>query len=429
MSTVAVIGAQWGDEGKGKITDYLAMQADIVVRYQGGDNAGHTIVFNQEKFALHLIPSGIFNPDTINVMANGMVINPSALYEEINMLESRGIKTSKLYISDRAHVILPYHKMLDAMNERMRYHPVGTTHKGIGPTYVDKANRVGIRMCDFIHKDRFKQWLEQQLVPINKQLIEADEEPFVLEAMTELFAPIQDRLKPLICDTSTLVYQAIQANKTIVFEGAQGTMLCLDHGTYPYVTSSSPTAASIPLNVGIPASSIEQVVGITKAYTTRVGEGVFATEFKDAFSDKIRAQGNEYGTTTGRPRRIGWLDIVNLKHAIRVNGITSLAIMLLDVLKDIDPLKICVAYTLHGKRIETIPASIEDYSACEPIYIELPGFNQDITQVSRFEDLPMAAQNYLNEIASRTNVPIGLFSVGPDRTQTVIMKPIFKDID
>ncbi len=429
MNTIAVIGAQWGDEGKGKITDYLAMKADMVVRYQGGDNAGHTIVFNQDKFALHLIPSGIFNPGATNVMANGMVINPSALYEELIMLEKRGINTSKLYISDRAHVILPYHKMLDAINERMRLHPVGTTHKGIGPTYVDKANRVGIRMGDFVDKQRFKTWLEKQLIPINILLKDAGYEPYSVAKLLQDFDPIQDRLRPLICDTSTLVYQAIQANKKVVFEGAQGTMLCLDHGTYPFVTSSSPTAASIPLNVGIPPQSIKQVVGITKAYTTRVGAGVFATEFNNEMSEKIRKQGNEYGTTTGRARRIGWLDIVNLNHAKRVNGITSLAIMLLDVLKGIHPLKICTSYQLDGKTIDTIPASIETYDLCQPVTIEMPGFDTDISHVKSFEELPIEAQNYLLKIESLTDLPIGLFSVGPDREQTVILKPFFKDID
>lgn len=427
MKNVVVVGTQWGDEGKGKITDFLAQQADVVVRYQGGNNAGHTIVFNQQKFALHLIPSGIFNPNIKNVMANGMVINPEALIEELNVLAEKGIHDFQLYISDRAHVVLPYHKALDAaFEDKKGNQKIGTTKKGIGPAYTDKADRSGIRMCDFIDEAVFKERLKENLDAKNHLLSLLGHETLDYQNMFDTYSHIAKIIKPFVCDTSVLLEQEMDKKKKILFEGAQGIMLCIDHGTYPYVTSSSPTAASVPLNAGIPPQAIDGVIGVTKAYSTRVGEGPFPSEMHDEIGVKIRQVGNEYGTTTGRPRRIGWFDSVIVKHAKRVSGVTGLSIMLLDVLTGHDTLKICVAYELNGKRIEHVPASIYDFANCKPVYMEVPGWKEDITQVKSFDDLPVAAQNYIRTIEHITGVKISLFSVGPDRTQTIQMQSIFK---
>jgi len=424
--TVAVIGTQWGDEGKGKITDFLADQADAIIRFQGGNNAGHTIKFKGKKFALHLIPSGIFRKGTRNILANGMVINPLALIDEMLMLERNDIYTDSLRISDRAHVIMPFHLELDKLYESLKENKVGTTAKGIGPTYMDKAARKGLRMIDFIDEKRFRIYIRTTLPDVNELLKKHGFDTFDEKELFERFKPIQEKLRPLVLNTSKLVNRYLDENRKILFEGAQGTMLCIDHGTYPYVTSSSPTAASIPLNVGISPRSIHQVLGVTKAYTTRVGEGVFPTEFEGEKAELIRTQGNEFGTTTGRPRRIGWLDTVLLRHANRVNGFTELSIMLLDVLSGVKKIKICVAYRLNGEIIDEVPAAIEDYEQCEPVYIEMPGFTEDITNVQSFEELPENAQNYLLKIEDLVNVPIGIFSVGPDREQTVVMRSFFE---
>ncbi len=414
MNTITVVGTQWGDEGKGKVTDYLAQKADYVVRYQGGNNAGHTIKFEGKKYALHLIPSGIFKPACINVMGNGMVINPLALCEELEGLKKAGIATKNLKISAAAHVVLPVHLRLDHLSEeRKGSNSVGTTFRGIGPAYTDKASRTGIRMGDFIHPHRLKRHLKSMAsAPCEDTLYEQ------LEAAATA-------LRPLVENTGECLYKALLENKKVLFEGAQGTMLCLDHGTYPYVTSSSPTAASVALNTGIPPQAIHEVLGVTKAYTTRVGHGFFATEFSGNLADKIRLQGHEFGTTTQRPRRIGWLDLVVLNHAKRVNGLTSLAIMLLDVLQGVHPLKVCVAYQLDGQRINDIPSSIDDYQRVEPVYIELDGFNDDISSVKHYEDLPKPAKTYLKTIETLTGVPIGIISVGPSREQTIVLHDYF----
>lgn len=427
METVTVVGTQWGDEGKGKITDYLAQQADCVVRFQGGNNAGHTIKFEGKKYALHLVPSGIFKKEVINILGNGMVIDPLALLEEINFLENNQISTKNLFISDRAHVILPFHKAIDIMFEGLKTQgkEVGTTAKGIGPAYMDKASRMGLRMIDFIDEKRFKRYLEEYIPYVNTFLTAFNQEPFDLNTVFKRYNGILKTIKPFVKNTSKLLDTLIQEEKKILFEGAQGTMLCLDHGTYPYVTSSSPTAASVALNTGIAPQNIQTVLGITKAYTTRVGGGYFATEFEDDLAKKIRIQGNEFGTTTGRPRRIGWLDTVVLRHARRVNGLTDLSVMLLDVLKDVNPLKICVAYKLDGEMIDEVPASIDDFERCEPVYIEMEGFTKDISRIKTFRGLPKEARNYLKKIEELTDVKISMVSVGPDRTQTIIINELF----
>jgi len=423
---VVVIGSQWGDEGKGKITDFLAEKADVVVRSQGGNNAGHTIIFNGRKFALHLIPSGIFNSKIINIMANGMVINPIALLEELDILHQEGINDYKLYISNRAHVVMPYHIELDELYENIKgKDAVGTTKKGIGPAYMDKVARTGIRVSDLLNEKILRNRLSVNLEFVNMILKNNNKDIFNLDELHEKYVEIGKILKPYITDTSVLLNKLIEENKNILFEGAQGNMLCVDHGTYPYVTSSSPTAASVPLNTGIAPSLITDVVGVTKAYTTRVGEGAFPTEFEDEVSRKIREVGKEYGTTTKRPRRIGWLDLVVLKHFKRINGLDHISLMLLDVLTGIKELKICVSYNLDGEEIDYIPADYNEFERCIPNYINLPGWQEDISKTKRFSDLPEACKNYLSTIEKILNTKVTILSVGPDRKQTVTLKNIF----
>ncbi len=427
MKNVAVvIGTQWGDEGKGKITDYLATRADVVVRYQGGNNAGHTIKFDGQKYALHLIPSGIFNKETKNILANGMVINLKAFAEEIKMLQDRGITEFKLFVSDRAHVIMPYHIELDGMFEELKGdQKIGTTKKGIGPAYTDKASRDGIRICDLLDEKILLSKLKSNVAVKNVMFKGMGKETFDANQILKEMKPYIEIIKPYVTETSLLLDKEINKGSKVLFEGAQGVMLCLDHGTYPMVTSSSPTASSIPLNAGISPNHIQEVVGVTKSYTTRVGEGVFPTEFENEVAQTIRTVGNEFGTTTGRPRRIGWLDAVVLKHGKRISGFTGLSIMLLDVLSGLEKLQICVGYELDGKRIDHIPASITEYEKCKPIYIEVDGWKEDITGVTSFEELPINAQNYIKKIEEVVGIPVKIFSVGPDRTQTIMLEQIF----
>ena len=423
---VVVVGTQWGDEGKGKITDYLANKADVVVRSQGGNNAGHTIIFNNNKYALHLIPSGIFNPKIINIMANGMVINPKALIEELDILKNKGITKYQLYISNRAHVVMPYHIELDELFENIKgENAVGTTKKGIGPAYSDKISRIGIRICDLLNPKNLKNKLDISIKFANIYLKSQNRKEYKTEDVLDEYIEYGKKLKPYICDTGVLLNELIEEDKNVLFEGAQGTMLCVDHGTYPFVTSSSPTAASIPLNTGIASKYITDVIGVTKAYTTRVGSGVFPTEFEDDIAKQIREVGNEYGTTTKRPRRIGWLDLVVLKHVTRINGLNGLCIMLLDVLSKVEYLKVCTGYLLDGKEIDYIPADYNEYMKCIPIYEIYPGWKEDITKTKSFDELPKNCQNYLKAIENYLGVNVTIFSVGPDRLQTVTLKNIF----
>lgn len=426
MKNVVVVGTQWGDEGKGKITDFLAGQADVIVRFQGGNNAGHTIEFGGNKFALHLIPSGIFRQDALNVLANGMVINPKALLEELQMLHTKGVEKYNLAISDRAHVLLPYHIQLDGLYEDLKPEDkkVGTTKKGIGPAYMDKVSRTGIRVSEFIDEETFYDKLKDNLNYYNELFKFHSYDVFNLDELFNEYKEYAKTIKPFVTDTSVLLNNAIDENKSVLFEGAQGNLLCIEHGTYPFVTSSSPTAASVPLNAGIAPQYITDVVGITKAYSTRVGSGYFATEFEDEVAKTIRTTGNEFGTTTGRPRRIGWLDTVVLRHSKRVSGINHLSVMLLDVLTGLKELKICTNYLLDGKLIDYIPSNIKDYNKCEPVYITVPGWTEDITSVTSFEELPKNAQNYLNKISELTKTDLSIFSVGPDRTQTIVLNNI-----
>lgn len=427
MNTLVIVGSQWGDEGKGKVTDYLAQEADVVVRSQGGNNAGHTIYFNQQKYALRSIPSGIFNPKIKNVMANGMVINPKQLLEELHGLEQRGICDYQLFISNRAHVVLPYHEDLDGAYEQFKNDKkIGTTKRGIGPCYADKANRIGIRIADFIEPQSFKNALKETLAIKNMELKMLGLKEYSVEEIFNEYCIYAKEIKPFVCDTSLLLEEEMEQNTKVLFEGAQGVMLCLEHGTYPYVTSSSPTGASVPLNAGIAPRYITDVLGICKAYTTRVGEGPFPTEFDGDIAHYIRERGHEYGTVTKRPRRVGYLDCVALNYARRISGINHLALMLFDVLSGLDTIKICYAYELDGHMIQTVPATTEEYLRVKPLYIDMPGWKEDISEVKSFEQLPIAAQNYLKKIEELTKIKISLFSVGPDRNQTIVMENLFE---
>lgn len=426
MSTLVVVGSQWGDEGKGKITDYMAQEADVVVRSQGGNNAGHTITFDGKKYALRSIPSGIFNPKIKNVMANGMVINPKQMLEELEGLRERGITEYQLFISNRAHVVMPYHQMLDGAFEQFKGDKkIGTTKRGIGPCYADKANRIGIRIADLIDPESFKIALKDALTIKNMELRMLGEKELDFDSIYAEYLEYAKRIKPYVCDTSLLLEEEIEKGSKILFEGAQGVMLCLDHGTYPYVTSSSPTGASVPLNAGIAPKHIDSILGICKAYTTRVGEGPFPTELDGDLAHYIRERGHEYGTVTKRPRRVGYLDCVALNYARRVSGINYLSLMLLDVLSGLDTIKICYAYELDGRIINTVPANLNEFNRCSPVYLEMPGWMEDITQVSSFEELPLQAQNYIRKIEELTKTEVVLFSVGPDRKQTIQLKDFF----
>ena len=427
MKTVAIVGSQWGDEGKGKVIDYLATQADVVVRGQGGNNAGHTLVVEGKKYAIHLIPSGVLNPETINVIGNGIVFDPKGFLEELAKLNADNINTKNIKISDRAHVIFPYHKELDALAEEARGdNKIGTTKKGIGPCYMDKTERSGIRICDLMDKDIFAKKLKSQIEDKNKLVKNVyGAEGFDFDAIYNEYLGYAEQIRPFVDDTSVIVYDAIKAGKKVLFEGAQGTLLDLDLGTYPYVTSSHPTSGGFSIGAGVGPNMIKDVVGIVKSYTTRVGEGPFVTELNDETGDRIRTQGREFGTTTGRARRCGWFDAVIVRYAARVNGLTSISLMLLDVLTGFDTVKICTAYKMGDKILKEFPASLEDLAKCEPIYEELEGWSEDLTGMETYEELPENAKKYIAKIEELVGVSVDMVSVGPNRAQTIIRKNIF----
>ncbi len=429
MASVVIVGSQWGDEGKGKMTDYLSQEADVVVRSQGGNNAGHSIVFEGKKFALRLVPSGIFGAKKLSVIGNGVVVNPKALLEEIHYLEDNGVDVSGLRISNRAHVTMPYHILLDKCEEKAKGdQKVGTTQKGIGPTYMDKVARIGIRMCDLLEKDTFEKKLRENLDLKNALFTKIyGVEPLKFDDIFDEYYQYGQELKKYVTDTSLLINDEMDANKKVLFEGAQGTMLDIDDGTYPYVTSSNPAAGGASTGAGVGPNRIDRVVGICKAYTTRVGEGPFPTELTDEIGDHIRETGHEYGVVTGRPRRVGWLDAVALRHAHRVDGLNYLSLNLLDVLSGLKTIKIARAYELDGKEINYYPASLEELDRCKPVYDELPGWDEDIANVTKFDDLPENAKNYLKRIEELTDTPLATVSVGPDREQTMILHDPWKD--
>ncbi|RBW69123.1 adenylosuccinate synthase [Bacillus taeanensis] len=427
MSSVVVVGTQWGDEGKGKITDYLSENAEVIARYQGGNNAGHTIVFNGKKYKLHLIPSGIFYSEKTCVIGNGMVVDPKALVEELNYLHDQDVSTDNLRISNRAHVILPYHLKLDALEEeRKGANKIGTTKKGIGPAYMDKAARVGIRIADLLDKEEFKAKLEINLKEKNRLLEKMYEsEGFKIEDILDEYYEYGQQFAKYVVDTSVVLNDALDAGRRVLFEGAQGVMLDIDQGTYPFVTSSNPIAGGVTIGSGVGPSKINHVVGVSKAYTTRVGDGPFPTELDNEIGERIREIGNEYGTTTGRPRRVGWFDSVVVRHARRVSGITDLSLNSIDVLTGLETVKICVAYKYKGEVMEEFPASLKILAECEPVYEEMPGWEEDITGVKTLGELPENARHYLERVSQLTGIPLSIFSVGPDRNQTNMIRGVF----
>ncbi|WP_208560512.1 adenylosuccinate synthase [Marinilactibacillus kalidii] len=430
MSSVVVVGTQWGDEGKGKITDFLSENAEVIARYQGGDNAGHTIKFDGVTYKLHLIPSGIFATDKISVIGNGVVINPKSLVNELQYLHDRGISTDNLRISDRAHVILPYHIKMDQLQEDSKGdQKIGTTIRGIGPAYMDKASRIGIRIADLLDKDIFEERLRTILEEKNRYFTQIyNSEPIEFDEIFEPYYAFGQQFKQYVCDTSVVLNDALDAGKRVLFEGAQGVMLDIDQGTYPFVTSSNPVAGGVTIGSGVGPSKIDKVVGVCKAYTSRVGDGPFPTELNNDTGQFIRDAGNEYGTTTGRPRRIGWFDSVVMRHAKRVSGITNLSLNCIDVLSGLETVKICTAYERNGEQILHYPASLKELAECTPIYEELPGWSEDVTACRTLEELPENARNYIRRVSELTGVHISTFSVGPDRDQTNILENVWAPV-
>ena len=427
MAAVVLIGAQWGDEGKGKITDFLAERADMIVRYQGGNNAGHTVVIGQETYKLHLIPSGIFYPDKTCVIGNGLVIDPKVLIEELSYLKARGVSTDNLRISTNAHVIMPYHRLLDVLEEEFKGdHKIGTTKRGIGPAYKDKASRTGIRVSDLMDREEFKNRLQYNLEEKNLIISKIyNQEELVYEDILEEYMMYAEKLRPFVTDTSLEVNRSLDLGQKVLFEGAQGTLLDIDHGTYPYVTSSNPIAGAACVGAGVGPTRIGKVVGVIKSYTTRVGEGPFPTELGCSIGELIRERGGEYGTTTGRPRRCGWFDAVIARYAVRVSGISDFAFTKLDVLTGMDRLKICTEYRYRGETLTEFPQSLKILAECEAIYEEMPGWQEDITSVNEYDQLPENAKKYVERIEKLTNVPMTLLAVGPGRNQTIVRNNIF----
>lgn len=431
MTSVVVVGTQWGDEGKGKITDFLSENAEVIARYQGGDNAGHTIQFDGVTYKLHLIPSGIFYPEKISVIGNGVVVNPKSLIKELAYLKDHGINTDNLRISDRAHVILPYHIQLDQLQEDSKgENKIGTTIKGIGPAYMDKAARVGIRVADLLDKEIFEERLKINLEEKNRQFTKMfDSVEIKFEDIFEEYYQYGQELKKYVTDTSVILNDVLDAGKRVLFEGAQGVMLDIDQGTYPFVTSSNPVAGGVTIGSGVGPTKIDKVVGVCKAYTSRVGDGPFPTELFDEVGSQIREVGREYGTTTGRPRRIGWFDAVVMRHSKRVSGITNLCLNSIDVLSGLKTVKICTAYKNgEGELIYHYPASLKELAQCTPVYEELPGWSEDITGCRTLEELPENARNYVRRVQETVGVRISTFSVGPDRNQTNVLENVWASI-
>ncbi len=424
MSNTILIGAQWGDEGKGKIIDVLTERADWVVRAQGGNNAGHTVEIGEEKFVLHLVPSGILHEGKRCVIGNGVVLDPVALVEEIEGVRARGISVEgRLFISDRAHVVFPYHRMLDAQGEarRAKGDQIGTTQRGIGPAYADKAARFGLRMGDLLDPE-FPALLRARVEEKNRVLAAMGAPVADAEEVLAATRKAMEVLGPLVCDTVPLLHGAVTRGEDILFEGAQGILLDIDFGTYPYVTSSNASSGGAATGSGVPPNRMDRVVGVLKAYTTRVGEGPFPTELFDADGEELRRVGREFGATTGRPRRCGWFDAVVARHAVMTCGVDEWALTKLDVLDGFETLKICTAYELDGKRIEHFPANIRAVSRCRPVYEEMAGWKDSTREVARFVDLPEAAKRYIARLEEVTGVPVGILSLGPRRASTLVLE-------
>jgi adenylosuccinate synthase len=424
VPATVVVGTQWGDEGKGKLTDLLAKESSVVVRYQGGHNAGHTLVVDGESFALQLVPSGVLYPYITPVIGNGVVVDPQVLLAEVDVLEAKGVDTRRLVVSGNAHLIMPYHQELDRMTERyLGKNKLGTTKRGIGPAYADKATRVGIRVQDLLDEKIFSAKLDLALREKNGVLAKVyNRLPLKAAEMFTRYRSYLERLEPMIADTVDLIHTALEAGENVLFEGAQATFLDLDQGTYPYVTSSNPVAGGACTGAGVGPRHITRVIGVAKAYCTRVGSGPFPTELFDAIGDLLVDRGGEYGTNTGRRRRTGWLDAVMLRHAVRVNSLTDVALTKLDVLAPLEEIKICVAYEGEdGKRYEHVPYHQSVLHKVKPVYETMPGWGAEIGAVHRFEDLPAAARDYVGAIEALAGVPVSFCSVGPERDQTVVM--------
>ncbi len=421
MSTLVVLGTQWGDEGKGKVVHYLAAEADYIVRYQGGNNAGHTLIYENKPFVLHLIPSGILFPKKVCMITNGVVVDPKALKEEIDVLKKKKIPVDgRFFVSERAHVILPYHKLIDGMLESdTTQTKIGTTKKGIGPCYTDKVRRVGIRVIDYIDKEVFLELLDQNLKEKENMLKRVCDIKKLRKEILKDHAVLSKFLKKYVADTSVMIADAIAKKKKVLFESAQGTMLDLDYGTYPFVTSSNPTSGGASTGVGMGPSNVDAVLGVVKAYTTRVGEGPFPTELFDKTGEFLREKGQEFGATTGRPRRCGWFDAVVLRHSVRVNGIKHLILTKLDCLEGLDKIKICVAYKYKGKILKDFPASRIVQRDCKPVYEEMPGLNGIVRGVTKFEKLPANAKKYIKRLEQLVGAKIDLVSLGRKREETI----------
>lgn len=428
MAIVGVVGGQWGDEGKGKVIDLLAQRAELVIRSHGGNNAGHTVVNEQGKFALHLVPAGIFNAATTCIIGPGVVLDPAILLEEMDGLNRRGVDTSGLMISSRAHMVMPYHLLLDRLQEEGRgAGRIGTTGRGIGPAYADKTSRDGLRVGELLDLESFKVRLEQALAQKNRLLEKVyGAEPFQLEPMLADFAGYAARLRPFIKETEPVVFDAVRRGKNVLLEGAHGTLLDTDHGTYPYVTSSSPTVAGLCLGAGIGPTRVDTAIGVFKAYSTRVGGGPMSTELNDSVGEHLRERGAEFGTTTGRPRRCGWFDGVAARHSVMVNGFNSLAVTKLDVLDDVPELKICVAYRLNGEEIDFVPADARQIDRCEPVYETVPGWNCSLSSARDLGDLPPAAIRYLDRLNELLEVEIDVVGVGAARDAVICRRDLYR---
>jgi len=419
MPSTVVVGAQWGDEGKGKVIDIFSAKMDLIARYQGGNNAGHTVVIGEDSFILHLIPSGILHKGKVCIIGNGVVIDPKALLEEIGMLENKGIRVDgRLFISEEAHVIFPYHKLLDELKEEKK-RKIGTTKKGIGPCYADKVARSGIRVIDLLEEDTLKEKLQNNLEEKNAVLTRIyGAQPFAFDSLYAEYLDHGKKIKKYVANTKLMLNEALKKRKRVLFEGAQGTLLDVDYGTYPFVTSSNSTAGGASTGTGVGPGKIDKVIGVVKAYTTRVGEGPFPTEFSKDLMEHIRTKGKEFGATTGRPRRCGWFDSVVVRHSILVNGIDEIVVTKLDVLDDLGSIRICTSYRFEGKTYNEFPSSIKVLSACQPVYEELPGWKKDTSKITSYSKLPKNAKDYLKRIQALMKTKITLVSVGSERNQT-----------
>ncbi|MES1227825.1 MAG: adenylosuccinate synthase, partial [Armatimonadota bacterium] len=416
--------AQWGDEAKGKMVDVLGHEADLVTRYSGGNNAGHTVITGGKTFKFHLLPAGILHPGTTSILSGGMVICPKSLLEELERTKQQKPELGKLMVSSTAHVVFPYHRLLDQLEEGARGdNKIGTTHRGIGPCYTDKVQRIGIRFGEFVNPTAFRERLAGVLSFKNKLIELLGGQPLDFESLYAEYCEYAEQLRPYVCETESILQEAVRQGKRVLFEGAQGTFLDLDHGTYPYVTSSHPTSGGACLGTGIGPRSIDNVLGVCKSYTTRVGEGPFPTELLDSTGEQIRQQGQEFGTTTGRPRRCGWLDLVSLKHSAAINSLSGLIITRIDVLANIGKLKVCVGYQANGQPTHVMPVDRSDWDSVQPVYQDMPGWTEDLRSARKWEDLPNTVHNYIRAIEEFTGTPAAILSVGPDREETIILRP------